>query len=458
MKLQKVCVSSLATCSKLAATLRDFEYKTVGCRREASSKGGSVTKFVLQKDFPFKHTQNKAESKLFPRLWSTLMTLRFWNCVALAAILIILGSLLFVVPRLFVIAVAGILLLLIIRPSSVDELNAHFKSIFGTSNRAAQAAQAIVIALAVIGFAVIAVSIGLLLRHPGPGEPSKRLVSAEVDTKPHPQTPEQLYLDLLKRALTRALVAGPYERYTLKPNLVNGPTLDLLEPLLHERGFDLVGLRASHADAYVKPTGSNWGRMDDGETMVGLAQLDNAQFCVEDVLRHKVPGDLIEAGAWRGGVTILMRGVLKVYDEKNRKVWVADSFEGLPPVDKVKDRYWYHEGQMAVSLEEVEENFARYGLLDDQVRFLKGFFNKTLPSAPIQELAVLRVDADLYASTLDALNSLYPRLSVGGYAIFDDYVQEPAVRMAIDEYRRDHSITEPIQNIDGQAVYWKREK
>jgi hypothetical protein len=139
-------------------------------------------------------------------------------------------------------------------------------------------------------------------------------------------------------------------------------------------------------------------------------------------------------------------------------VWVADSFEGLPPVDKVKDTYWYRQGQMAVSLEEVEENFARYGLLDDQVRFLKGYFDKTLPSAPIQELAVLRVDADLYQSTLDALNSLYPKLSVGGYAIFDDYVQEHAVRMAVDEYRRDHGITEPIQNIDGQAVYWKREK
>jgi hypothetical protein len=186
--------------------------------------------------------------------------------------------------------------------------------------------------------------------------------------------------------------------------------------------------------------------------------LDNVQFCVEDVLRHKVPGDLIEAGAWRGGITILMRGILKAYGDTDRKVWVADSFEGLPPIDRARDARVFYEGQMAVSVDEVKENFARYGLLDDRVRFLKGFFNKTLPGAPIEKLAVFRADADLYESTMDALNNLYPKLSVGGYAIFDDYVQIPAVKSAIDEYRTSHGISEPIRQIDGQAVYWQRAK
>ena len=67
--------------------------------------------------------------------------------------------------------------------------------------------------------------------------------------------------------------------------------------------------------------------------MVGLARLDNVQHCVEDVLRNRVPGDLIEAGVWRGGVTILMRAILKAHGVSDRNVWVADSFRGLPRPD-----------------------------------------------------------------------------------------------------------------------------
>src|SRR4029077_10071518 len=107
-------------------------------------------------------------------------------------------------------------------------------------------------------------------------------------------------------------------------------------------------------------------------------------------------------------------------------VWVADSFTGLPPPDAA--RYPHDRGdrlhefpQLAVTLERVRENFRRYGLLDDQVRLLPGWFRDTLPAAPIERLAVLRLDGDLYESTIRALESLYYRLSVGGYIIVDDY-------------------------------------
>jgi len=315
-----------------------------------------------------------------------------------------------------------------------------------------------VIILSFVGFAVLVFALSLVPFHTGMTNPTAVPVPIAVKTIPLPNTPAELYLDLLKKTLTRAQVAGQYERYTLKPNPVNRLTLHLIEPVLHGAGYELVGLRASNPEAYMSAGGDNSARLEDGETMVGLRQLDNMQLCVVDVLRREVPGDLIEAGAWRGGLTIFMRGVLKAYGDRDRKVWVADSFEGLPPVDRRKDSMNYSEGDMAVSLEEVRENFARYGLLDDRVQFLKGFFNHTLPTAPIGKLAILRVDADLYQSTMDALNSLYPKLSIGGYAIFDDYVQEPAVKRAIDEYRTSHGITEPIRQIDGQAVYWQRDK
>jgi O-methyltransferase len=111
---------------------------------------------------------------------------------------------------------------------------------------------------------------------------------------------------------------------------------------------------------------------------------------------------------------------------------------------------------MAVSLEEVRENFERYGLLDHQVRFLKGFFGHTLPYAPIERLAILRVDADLHCSTLDVLNNLYQRLSPGGYAIFDDYQNLPDCKRAINEFRTAHGIREEIRKVDSRAVYWRR--
>jgi len=195
--------------------------------------------------------------------------------------------------------------------------------------------------------------------------------------------------------------------------------------------------------------------------MIGLARLDNLQACILDVLRRRIPGDLLEAGVWRGGATILMRAVLRAYGDTDRVVWAADSFQGLPkpnvahfPAD-ANDRHWTY-APLAVSLDEVRANFARYGLLDAQVQFLVGWFRDTLPTAPIAQLAVLRLDADMYESTLDALSALYPKLSRGGYVIIDDYGQVPGCRAAVEDYRAAQRISEPIQQIDYSGVFWQR--
>jgi len=165
---------------------------------------------------------------------------------------------------------------------------------------------------------------------------------------------------------------------------------------------------------------------------------------------------------WRGGSVIFMRAILAAYADPSRNVWVADSFQGLPPPDP---QYAADAGDvfhgfetLAVSLEEVRANFARYGLLDDRVKFLKGWFKDTLAGAPIERLALARLDGDMYESTMDALRPLYPRLSVGGYLIVDDYGIVPGCKQAVDEYRGEHGITEPIVDIDGWGVYWRRER
>src|SRR5947209_863300 len=130
-----------------------------------------------------------------------------------------------------------------------------------------------------------------------------------------------------------------------------------------------------------------------------MLRLSNLQFCVEDVLKNGVPGDLIETGVWRGGASILMRAVLKAHGVTDRRVWVADSFEGLPKPDHgtyaadtmdVHHRYRH----LAVCLDEVKRNFQKYDMLDEQICFLKGWFKDTLPIAPIEQLAVIRLDGD----------------------------------------------------------------
>ncbi len=241
-----------------------------------------------------------------------------------------------------------------------------------------------------------------------------------------PDTARDMYFDVMKRILTNTIysahVDGKYDQETRRD-------------------------------------GRDWPPV--AHTMIGLKRLENLQYCVEDVLAHDIPGDFIETGVWRGGATIFMRAILKAYDVTDRAVWVADSFAGLPPPspdayphDAGSDFYSFE--QLQVSLSDVQANFAAYGLLDDQVRFLKGWFHDTLPTAPIERLAVLRLDGDMYESTMDALGSLYSKVSVGGYVIVDDYGSIPACRQAVHDFREKHGITETIHEIDWTGAYWQR--
>jgi hypothetical protein len=192
-----------------------------------------------------------------------------------------------------------------------------------------------------------------------------------------------------------------------------------------------------------------------------MDRLDNIQYCVESVLRDGVEGDLIETGVWRGGACILMRAILDAWEDRRRNVWLADSFEGLPPPDPTAypadegDRHHLWHDQFAVSRAEVEQNFRRYGLLDERVRFLEGWFKDTLPNAPIERLAVLRLDGDMYESTIQALEALYDRLSAGGFVIVDDFYMEPCAR-AIHDFRSERGISDPIRDIDGRGAFWRR--
>jgi hypothetical protein len=266
------------------------------------------------------------------------------------------------------------------------------------------------------------------------------------------QSEAQLYLDLLKRCLINTI----YEDNSVLPRT---PDKQIKE-----------------FDRDQRLSGMDWP--SKAHTMIGWQRLNNIQALADDVLQSGIDGDFIETGVWRGGATIFMRGILKAYGIEDRTVWVADSFCGFPDPQQTSSRSYSSpefkeiagtssEEKLALErvmktlregtqLEQVKQNFQRYNLLDQQVRFLPGWFHETLPVAPISKLALLRLDGDLYDSTYQALENLYPRLSVGGYVIVDDYHTFTECRQAVQDYFNSQGISFTPVPIDTEAVFWKR--
>ncbi|HEX8920434.1 MAG TPA: TylF/MycF/NovP-related O-methyltransferase, partial [Pyrinomonadaceae bacterium] len=264
------------------------------------------------------------------------------------------------------------------------------------------------------------------------------------------------YLHLLKRTLTRYPLE-PSEQVMLLALHDMPPALT--RPIAQWGMSSQLKMNGSNGfNPVLRTFGLDWP--SDAETMIGLYRLDNIEQCVMSALRRNVPGDFAEMGVWRGGASIFMRALLKASGDRERKVWLADSFQGLPPPDAdnypadLGDDLWTFP-QLAISLDTVKANFARYGLLDEQVRFLPGWFRDTLPTAPIEKLAVLRLDADMYESTILALHSLYHKVSPGGFVIVDDYASVPACQQAVDDFRAEQDIVEPLCPIDWTGVYWQ---
>jgi O-methyltransferase len=267
-----------------------------------------------------------------------------------------------------------------------------------------------------------------------------------------------LYLELLKISLCGLHRETALYPVAPSPHSIKQRVFEPARRLLAARGLVLarsIDLRTTAFDQSPPP------RNPLAETLIGPRGLDNIRACVEDVLQDEVAGDLIEAGVWRGGAAVFMRAVMEAQGDASRLVWVADSFRGLPTPEQsryaedVGEEWWADDGWLSVPLDEVKRTFARYGFLDDRVRFLVGWFAETLPTAPIQQLALIRIDGDMYGSTMDSLDALYPRLSVGGYLIVDDYWL-PNCQAAVDEYRRKHGITDRLFRPDRAIAYWRR--
>lgn len=194
-------------------------------------------------------------------------------------------------------------------------------------------------------------------------------------------------------------------------------------------------------------------------TMIGLKRLDNVHLLLDRIKGSKIEGDLMETGVWRGGCCIFMAWYLKLHGIK-KKVFVVDSFEGLPMPNTEKypqdfgDQHFQNKF-LSVSLEEVMGNFEIYDVMSDNIVFLKGWFENTLKdNDEIQKIALLRFDGDMYGSTMDVLNNVYNKVTEGGFVIIDDYCLPNCVK-AVTDFRNQNRIENQINVVDQCGVYWQ---
>jgi O-methyltransferase len=268
------------------------------------------------------------------------------------------------------------------------------------------------------------------------------------------------HLALLERCLTGSIYPEEFTKIQFRRGSWQRAVFGPIKHLLNLKGYMLCRLSCPTPEE--REGGLHWP--GQGQTMIGLKRLRNVRSSLEIALADNIPGDVVETGVWRGGCCIYMKSILECHGSV-KSLWVCDSFQGVPkpnsekyPADAVEERKeaFYKFDQLAVSVEEVRESFRRYGVLDERVHFLKGWFSETLPTAPIERISLMRLDGDLYESTWDALTHLYPKLSPGGFCLIDDYGGIPACAQAVGDYRKQNDIREPIVAVDTSGVYWRK--
>ena len=282
-------------------------------------------------------------------------------------------------------------------------------------------------------------------------ELSSALRAAEDKAQTAGATSNELSILYAKLAGRLTLLSSEITRMQPRPTAGGGGTmlyLDLLERAL-------AGMLIQDESI------SSWNKDHDPEaSMIKLARLRNLRVLAERMLLEDISGDMLEAGVWRDGACVLMRGVLAAHGVSDRTVWVADSFAGLPvpnpetrPADVSDQRATVEE--LCMSSEEMQANFERYGLLDSQVRFLKGWFSEALLEAPVDQLALLRLNGDIYTSAAQKLDALYDKVIPGGYVIVDDYLLS-GCRQAVDDFRNRHGIHDELNDVNGATVFWRK--
>jgi len=213
----------------------------------------------------------------------------------------------------------------------------------------------------------------------------------------------------------------------------------------------------SEFNAQTREGGNDWPG-EVGHTMIGMKRGRNFVMTIESVIAQGLAGDIVELGVWRGGAMILAQAVLQVHCQTcNRRAILFDMFGVL---DKTTGGYGKADSYLAVSKEQVQKNFVKYNLLNDNVRFIQGMFDLTVAPyaavAPLRPIAVLRIDGNFYKSYMDPLQYFYERVPVGGYIIFDDIGSHRQVQEAWADFQKWNGVVVQIQKIDRHGAFFQK--
>jgi O-methyltransferase len=192
---------------------------------------------------------------------------------------------------------------------------------------------------------------------------------------------------------------------------------------------------------------------DGGWTMLGSRRGRTLHRLAHEAASTRVPGALVDCGAWNGGSTILMAS-----GAPDREVWAFDSFAGLPEPGEVDGRRSFEfAGECVGSEQKLRDGFERFA---DPARLhvRAGWFEDTLPDAAreIGTVAVLHCDGDWYDSVRLTLEVVYPLVSPGGFVVIDDYGAWPGARRATEEHRRRAGDSARLRRIDHTGRYWRK--
>lgn len=269
----------------------------------------------------------------------------------------------------------------------------------------------------------------------------------------------RMYLDLLKKCLTRQIFDDDDFEIVPRSRSLKGRVARRAMQLLASRNLRLV--RRGQTRVEDKIEGIGWPAK--AETMMGVRRLDWLESTVVQIVSENIPGDFFEAGCWRGGAVIFLLGALRALRQTGRVVWAADSFAGYPAPtassSEADHLLWERHDYFAVSRADFEQNVARYGLGGDALRVLEGFFDQSIPKAPIERLAMIRIDIDGYEGVSAVLDLLYPKLSPGGFVVVDE-LEVAGCKRAIDEFFARNGLDKaqilPIQQKKTKAAYWRK--
>jgi O-methyltransferase len=186
------------------------------------------------------------------------------------------------------------------------------------------------------------------------------------------------------------------------------------------------------------------------QTMTSIERMYALYTATRYLVENEVPGDFVECGVWRGGSVMLIALTLLRLGSTDRALWLYDTFDGMPPpsAEDVQEMSGHAASEILAEHDKsaddpfwgiaprtiVEENLRRTGYPSDRIRFIEGDVRTTIPSQAPEQIALLRLDTDWYASTRHELEHLYPRVADGGVLIVDDYGYWRGARKATDEY------------------------